>query len=241
MAMIEAKVSRVALTQQEVVTTAIRLLDEVGLDGLTLRRLATELGISAPTLYWHVSDKRHLLDLMADAMVGSYHQTLPPLPPDLEWWEKIAEVMRRQYQALLAHRDGARVVAGNRPTQAMLPRIESMLELWQSIGFEPAEALTTALSFGNYIVGSALEYQAEMERERQVSDEVREALLDQNNPYPRLREASLALRGSQRHDSFEHGLSLMVAGLRRRQADLADSPGTDAKGQKQKAGHMSDP
>ena len=54
-----------AVTRDDVIHTAIQLLEEVGLDGLTLRRLATELGISAPTLYWHFRDKRELLDAMA--------------------------------------------------------------------------------------------------------------------------------------------------------------------------------
>ena len=55
----------VALTQEQVVKRAVDLMAEAGLEALTLRRLATELGVSAPTLYWHVRNKRELLDLMA--------------------------------------------------------------------------------------------------------------------------------------------------------------------------------
>ena len=53
-----------ALDRAQVVTAAIELLDEVGLDGLTLRRLAQELGVQAPALYWHFKDKQELLDQM---------------------------------------------------------------------------------------------------------------------------------------------------------------------------------
>src|SRR6201991_5062729 len=105
-----------AVTRDDVIHTAIQLLQEVGLDGLTLRRLANELGISAPTLYWHVRDKRELLDLMAETMMRDERDKLPPIDPGLDWWEQIAEGMRRQYLALIAYRDGARVFAGNRPT-----------------------------------------------------------------------------------------------------------------------------
>src|SRR5690606_6450184 len=116
-----------AVTRDEVIRTAMRLLDEVGLDGLTLRRLASALHISAPTLYWHVKDKRDLLDAMAEAMVRAHRETEPPIPEDWPWHERIAESMRQQYRALLAYRDGARVMAGNRPTDASLPMIEHYL------------------------------------------------------------------------------------------------------------------
>jgi TetR/AcrR family tetracycline transcriptional repressor len=53
------------LTRDAVVDAAVELLGEVGLEGLSLRRLARELGVSAPTLYWHVADKRTLLDHVA--------------------------------------------------------------------------------------------------------------------------------------------------------------------------------
>src|SRR5437867_13029130 len=57
-----------ALDQERVVRTALALLDEVGLDGLTMRRLADELGVQAASLYWHLRDKEELLDLLADAI-----------------------------------------------------------------------------------------------------------------------------------------------------------------------------
>ena len=122
----------------------------MGLDGLTLRRLATELGISAPTLYWHVKDKRELLDLMSEEMVRTAREKMPPFPHDLAWDEKIAEGMRRQYGAIIAYRDGARVVAGNRPTEASLPQIEQFLKLWVEAGFPPNEALAYILSLRRF-------------------------------------------------------------------------------------------
>jgi len=50
------------LERDLVVNTALKLLDEVGLDGLTLRKLAAELGVQAPALYWHFKNKQALLD-----------------------------------------------------------------------------------------------------------------------------------------------------------------------------------
>src|SRR5262249_31947220 len=59
----------VKLERDGVVRVALRLLDEWGLDGLSLRRLAAELGVKAPALYWYFESKQELLDEMADAML----------------------------------------------------------------------------------------------------------------------------------------------------------------------------
>jgi TetR/AcrR family tetracycline transcriptional repressor len=57
------------VNRERIVIVALDLLDENGLAGLTLRELAGRLGIRAPTLYWHVRDKRELLDLLAAAIL----------------------------------------------------------------------------------------------------------------------------------------------------------------------------
>lgn len=213
-----------AVTRDDVIQTAIQLLEEVGLDGLTLRRLAAELGISAPTLYWHVRDKRQLLDLMAETMVRAARENMGPFPEGLEWYEKIAEGMRRQYLAILSHRDGARVMAGNRPTESSLPTIEHFLGLWVAAGFPPDEAMLTILSFGDYIAGAALEVQAEIERRRVQSPDQLAEIWTAMEAYPTLMAAAKGqakYRLKDPHASFEHGLGLMISGLRQRQAELS--------------------
>lgn len=57
------------IDRKQVVDTALRLLNEVGLDGLTLRGIAKELNVQAPALYWHFKNKQELLDEMATEMV----------------------------------------------------------------------------------------------------------------------------------------------------------------------------
>lgn len=217
-----------AVTRDDVIQTAIQLLQEVGLDGLTLRRLATELGISAPTLYWHVKDKRELLDLMSEAMVQKAWETMPPFPTDLPWDEKIAEGLRRQYEAIIAYRDGARVVAGNRPTEAALPGIERFLKLWVSAGFPPAEALAYTLSLGDFVTGCALEHQSELERRRVQPTDPSAGLWSRLEAYPTL-QAAVASRGAgaraaaiagRPNTNFERGLQLLMGGLRLRHAEL---------------------
>ena len=69
----EHRRKRRTLDQQQVVKTALGLLDEVGLDELTMRRLADRLGVKAASLYRHVRDKDELLILLGDEISGFFN------------------------------------------------------------------------------------------------------------------------------------------------------------------------
>ena len=212
------------LTQEQVVKRAVDLMAEAGLEALTLRRLATELGVSAPTLYWHVRNKRQLLDLMAEALVSRVGRSTTPAPGQ-PWWEWLAERARLQFRALVSHRDAALVVAGNRPTEGSLPDIEQVLASLVVVGLPPAEALRTILSINNYVIGCAVERQAEAARD--ADPERDERLLEQAAALPNLRAAIAALDrpGPSAGDAaFEHGLALLIAGVRANHAQLTGTP-----------------
>jgi TetR/AcrR family transcriptional regulator, tetracycline repressor protein len=223
----------VALTQEQVVERAVELLAEAGLEALTLRRLAGELGVSAPTLYWHVRDKRQLLDLMAEALVARAGRRSPAPAQGQPWWDWLAERARLQYRALVSHRDAALVVAGNRPTEASLPEIEQVLASLVAAGFPPVEAGRTVLSVANYVIGCAVERQAEAarlpdpERDDRLLARIREA-----GDLPVLTAAMSGLSdpgGPAAGDAgFEYGLALLIAGARARHAELVADPVTAA-------------
>jgi TetR/AcrR family tetracycline transcriptional repressor len=213
----------VALTQEQVVRGAVDLLARAGLEALTLRRLATELGVSAPTLYWHVRNKRQLLDLMAEALVARAGRSTSPAhgPP---WWDWLAEQARLQWRALTSHRDAALVVAGNRPTEAALPDVEEIVAGLVVVGFPPAEALRTILSIGNYVIGCAVEFQAEAAREPDPERDARLLReLRESGDLPNLQAAMPGVAGSDPGAGFEHGLGLLIAGIRARHAELLDT------------------
>jgi len=209
-----------ALTQQQVVRRAVDLMAEVGLEALTLRRLATELGVSAPTLYWHVRNKRQLLDLMAEALVERAGRSTAPAPGQ-PWWDWLAEQARLMWRALTSHRDAALVVAGNRPTDTALPGIEQVMASLVTVGFPPAEALRMILSISNYVIGCAVERQAEAARDQDPERDVR--LLQQAGDLPYLRAALAGLHGpgpSADDAGFEYGLALLIGGARVHHAEL---------------------
>lgn len=213
-----------ALTQEQVVKRAVDLMAEAGLEALTLRRLATELGVSAPTLYWHVRNKRQLLDLMAEALVARAGRSTSPAPGQ-PWWDWLADRARRMFRVLTSNRDAALVVAGNRPTETTLPDIEQILASLVRVGFPPAEALRTVLSISNYVIGCAVEHQAEAARDEDPERDAR--LFEQAEQLPTLRGALTAIGvpgPAGGDDGFEHGLALLLTGVRARHAELTETP-----------------
>lgn len=218
------------LTRDDIVRTGVRLLDEVGLERLSLRRLAAELGVSAPTLYWHVRDKRELLDLMAEQMIDLGERSGRPRHGQ-PWWEWLTEQGWIQWTGLVAHRDAALVAAGNRPTAAALPLIEETIGTLVTAGFPPGEALTAVLGIGHYVIGCAVEHQAEAARERDAHADAAFARdLFDTGAHPHL-TAAMQQRtpGDARTPgdpgTFGYGLDLLVAGLRARHAQLTAPAG----------------
>jgi AcrR family transcriptional regulator len=103
---------RQPITQQAVVAAAIKVLDQRGLDGLSMRNVGEILGTGAASLYWHVGSKDGLLDLILDAVIGEQHVP-DPEPP--RWQEQIKEVARTMRRTILAHRDIVRISIGRIP------------------------------------------------------------------------------------------------------------------------------
>ncbi|MEU2630146.1 MULTISPECIES: TetR/AcrR family transcriptional regulator C-terminal domain-containing protein [Kitasatospora] len=95
--------TRQPLTPEAVVEAGIHVLDREGLEGLTMRRVAQELGTGPASLYAHVSGKDELLELMLERISGEIR--LPGRPEPERWKEQIKEVCREAQRVYTAHRD----------------------------------------------------------------------------------------------------------------------------------------
>jgi TetR/AcrR family tetracycline transcriptional repressor len=145
---------RPPLDRDEVVRVALQLLDEVGLDGLTMRSLAERLGVKAASLYWHLRDKEELAELLLEAI----NAEIPEPNPRLPWRERVEQGAWAWRQVLLKHRDAARLAMGRfvmRPET--LRRIESVLAALREAGFSPADTANAAYIFSNFVPGFVAE------------------------------------------------------------------------------------
>src|ERR1700679_2386528 len=96
--------------------TGLKLLNEVGLEQLTLRLLGRELKVQAAALYWHFKSKAELIDEMATLVLAEGAQQLVPAKDSPDWNVWAASFGTGLRKTLLAYRDGARMVSGTRLT-----------------------------------------------------------------------------------------------------------------------------
>src|SRR5882724_2130797 len=123
---IKRRPKRRALDQPQVVRAALALLDEEGLDALTMRRLSERLGVKAASLYRHVRNKEELLQLLADEINGE----IPLVRSTGHWRATVREMARNVRNGLLAHRDAAQLLAITMPFgPRRLRHIESLLQV----------------------------------------------------------------------------------------------------------------
>lgn len=123
------------LDQARTVEAALALLDEVGLDALTMRRLAEAMDVRAGALYRYFATKHELLTAMAEVLLADCLDR-PLASPD--WSERLAELARRMRTALLGRRDGARVYAGTYSTGShTLGFADTLVGVLREAGFSP--------------------------------------------------------------------------------------------------------
>lgn len=207
---------RAPLDRTRVADTALRLLNEVGLEGLTLRAIANELGVKAPALYWHFKDKQALLDEMATEM---YRRMVAgtALDPADTWQERLLKANRGLRAALLGYRDGAKVYSGSRFTGVDHGReIEATLRVFTAAGFTLPQAARAAMTANLYTIGFVTEEQGV----RPLPDERREGY-DVEERARRLADYPLAAEAGKLlfddyDDQFEEGLALVIDGIRAR-------------------------
>ncbi|KAF4409489.1 MULTISPECIES: TetR/AcrR family transcriptional regulator C-terminal domain-containing protein [Streptomyces] len=205
------------LDQALVVDTALRLLNETGLDGLTLRRIAKELDVQAPALYWHFKNKQALLDAMATAMMRRMVAEADTLAagPSASWQQWITDACRTLRGTLLDYRDGAKVFSGSRFTDTThAGPLEKYLRFFRDSGFTVAQGVNAYTTAYHFTIGFVIEEQGMRPgpdgRRGNFDLAEREAWLAPDHPLAA--EAGWELFGNY-EERFELGLRAIVAGL----------------------------
>jgi TetR/AcrR family tetracycline transcriptional repressor len=196
------------LDPDRTVDEALRLLDEGGLDALTMRRLADALNAQAGALYRYFATKQDLLTAMAERMLAGAADVADS--PD--WTQTVTALAHRLRASLLAHRDGARVYAGTRSTGPnTLGFAETAVAALIKADFTPADAVRAMFSIVHFTVGHTLEEQAAAHDLADVTP--LQSALDPET-YPALAAARAALTDPGFATHFEFGLSALISGLR---------------------------
>jgi AcrR family transcriptional regulator len=150
--MVPRKANTPTLTRDQIVSAAMKLVDEHGLDALSMRKLAAELGVGTMSVYYHVPDKSALYDLILDA--GLAEVDLSDDDPSEPAEVRVRRIAYAFRTALLNHPHAA-ILAMSRSlrTPTQLRPVERMLQILTEAGLPPAEAMQAVNVIGQYAVG----------------------------------------------------------------------------------------
>lgn len=208
---------RQPLSRDAIVDAAVRILDAEGVAGLTLRRLGQELDTGAATLYWHISGKEELGELVYDRIMGEV--VLPPVDPE-HWQDQLKDLGRQCYRVMLSHNDAVHLSLGRMGVGPnMLGVMEWLLALLRGAGIPDAMAAYFGDLLGRYLDASVLEVRMAPVGEDPDDPGAWWAMVHRYfaelpvDRYPNLVATNAVMFGSDGDERFELGLDLLVRGL----------------------------
>jgi AcrR family transcriptional regulator len=200
-----ARPRQTLLTRERIVEVAAALIDAEGLEAVSVRRLAQELGVRGPSLYNHFATKSEILDAVADAVVTQVDVSSFATHD----WREALRLWAHSYHAVLsAHPNIVPVLAhgpGRRP--AALAMADTVYGALVDAGWPEARATHIGALLRYLVTGSALgSFALGFAEDPQLYAQ-----------YPHLHRAHLLAEHQQRVDegAFTLGLDMLIAGLDR--------------------------
>ena len=208
---------RTALTVEAIVAAAIEVLDEAGVVGLSMRRVADRLGTGAASLYAHVTGKDELLELVFDELVG---QVPLPEPDPLIWREQVRQMLRDLRAVLSSHRDAALAGLGRIPTSPKtLAAAETLVATLRAgglsdravaLGLDQLTLYVSAEAFEEGLMEEGMTPEDVQRYYDEVHDFYRRLPADR---FPVLASIAADMTGPDGEERFEFGLDVLIDGL----------------------------
>lgn len=216
------------LRRAEIVAAAVRIADAEGVEAVSMRRLAGELGMATMTTYTHVADKDELLDLMRDAV--AVEMLLPePIPDD--WREALRAIAHRTRAAYEAHPWSLDSIP-RRPRARInrLRHVEQSIGIVQRLGAPAPMGRAVLISIDDYVVGYCIRARSRQRMLASLGPEAKESLRNLYDPDPEVAAAlaagelpmvkKITSRRNRRHpfgvppdSGFEPGLDWLLDGI----------------------------
>jgi TetR/AcrR family tetracycline transcriptional repressor len=161
-AMLSTVQEREPLTRGSIVSAALTLVGEVGLDVFSMRRLAQQLDVKSPALYWHFRSRVELLSEAAEVLIMGAGMGAPV--PGESWQQWMSRRSVNYRQSLLSQRDGARIVASARgASRGLIRQFNDEVAALIAFGFSPKLSMQTIAIMTHFISGFVLKEQTEAE------------------------------------------------------------------------------
>jgi AcrR family transcriptional regulator len=218
---------RASLTRESIVDAAVAILDEDGLDGLTMRAVADRLGSGAMSLYRHVESREALLDLVVLRLTGE----ATSLVRTGDWRVDLA-ALAQEMRAVLVRRPNLTVLLTSRAASpsAGLANLDFVLGILRDAGLSPADAALANHALGNYVAGAALWQAVGLggaggeERRRRAAAAAAAIATVPPELAPNVAWAADTLFAGSLEDRFAFGLEVLLDGLAARIAGQQPEP-----------------
>ncbi|TCK21349.1 TetR/AcrR family transcriptional regulator [Pseudonocardia endophytica] len=218
-------VARRSLNREAIVAAARTVLRDEGIDALSMRRVASELGTGPASLYAHVAHKDELLELLLDDVSG---EVPLPEPDPARWREQVTQLWTDTRNAVMANGDIARVALGRVPLGPNAMRLSETTLTLLRLGGVPEQAAAWAVDvIGMYVAANAIEGSIDAREERAGRDPVQyyaqvHKYFTELPPdrFPTTTALASKLATGDGEDRFRFGLDLLVGGL----AAMTDGP-----------------
>lgn len=206
--------TREPLTRDRVIEAAMRVMDEEGLESVSMRRVAREVGVEAMSLYHHVEDKEDLLDGICERVMAEFDF---PEPVD-DWAENCRRGARAWRCLLQAHPAAMRLFAEQRgPVRSIdsMRPMEFALEILRGAGLSDRDTAQAFHAFGGYIQGFVMMELGSIaggsdEEHMKMHAELAAAMPGE---FPALQAVSRYFAECGPDEQFEFGLELLIRGL----------------------------
>lgn len=204
------RVARPALDRERIVRAALELIDAEGVDALSLRRLAGDLGVAPMSVYWHVRNKAELLDLVGQAVLERI--ALPPAEGD--WRDQLRAIHRAMLEGVERHPNAADLVLGRaRYGPAGLALFERLLSILLDAGFDPQAAFDAYHVLYLFLLGH-LATGRRTEAFREAQREGLAYLLSlEPDRFPSISRVAPRIGARSRQDQFDVSLDVVIEGI----------------------------
>ena len=209
--------ARVPLSRDRVLRAAMTLADDAGIESLTMRRLAQELGVEAMTLYYYVANKDEILNGIVDVVLDEIE--LPS--PGSEWKAELRRTAISAYEVLVRHPWAASLVLSSSGiSPARLRYMDSILGTLRLAGFSAGMTDHGYHALESHIMGFTLwEVGMDLGSAEELAGKATaflQALSREDMPYlVEHVEQHLKPRRPDEAGEFAFGLDLLLDGLER--------------------------
>lgn len=139
------------MTRERITVEAVALLDDTGIDGLTMRKLADRLGTGSTTLYWHIDTKTDVLDLALDSVIGE----VPLAAPGPSWRDDLFVCAAAWRTTFLRHPWTSRLLGRPAAGPNALRLIEYIAAALTGAGLGEQEVAAGTWALHSHVLGAA--------------------------------------------------------------------------------------